>query len=114
MIGFTMIMNVRKQPYGMPTSMMANLHNSMSTFTDPMATIISPLQWPGPAVNNLGQSTQPPGVGFSAQLPAFTTNFAELLRQQMDESNHDMVHMLAQHMGMISNPLIQNTTQTNQ
>ena len=32
----------------------------------------------------------------------------------MDESNHDMVQMLAQTMGTIFNPLIQNTTQSNQ
>lgn len=36
------------------------------------------------------------------------------LRKQMDESNHEMVHMLAQQMGTIFNTLIQNTTQTNQ
>ena len=52
--GLTMPMNDREQPYGMPTSTMANLHNSTSTFTDPMANIISPLQGLGSAINNLG------------------------------------------------------------
>lgn len=107
---FTMPMSGREQPYGMPTSTMENLHNSTSTFTYPMATIISPLQESGSAVNNLGRSTQTPGMGFSTQLPTFTTNYVAVLRQQMDESNHDMVHMLAQHMGTIFNPLIQNNT----
>ena len=32
----------------------------------------------------------------------------------MDESNHDMVQMLAQTLSTILNPLIQNTTQLNQ
>lgn len=32
----------------------------------------------------------------------------------MDKSNHEMVQMLAQTMGTIFNPLIQNTTQSNQ
>lgn len=32
----------------------------------------------------------------------------------MDESNHEMLRMLSQQMGTIFNPLIQNTTQTNQ
>lgn len=54
---FTMPMSGRKQPYGMPTSMMANLHNSASPFTDPTTTIISPLQGSGLEVNNLGQTT---------------------------------------------------------
>lgn len=93
--GFTMQMSGCEQPYGMLTSTMANLHNSTSTFTGPMATIISPLQGSGSAVNNLGRSTQPPELGFSAQLPVFTTNSAAILRQRMDESNHDMVHMLS-------------------
>lgn len=44
----------------------------------------------------------------------FTTNSAAVLRQQMYESNHEMIHMLAQQMAKIFNPLIQNTTQINQ
>lgn len=37
-----------------------------------------------------------------------------VLRQQTDESNLEMVNMLTRHMGTIFNPLMQNTTQTNQ
>lgn len=44
----------------------------------------------------------------------FTTSFAAVLRQQIDESTHEMVYMLTQKMGTIFNPLIQNATQTNQ
>ena len=47
-------------------------------------------------------------------MPNLTTNSASYLRQQMDESNHDMVQTLAQTMGTIFNPLIQSTTQANQ
>jgi len=47
-------------------------------------------------------------------VPPITNNYAQVIRQQMDESNHDMVQMLTQQMGAVFNPLIQNTTQTNQ
>lgn len=43
-----------------------------------------------------------------------TNNFAAVLRQQIDESNHDMVQMLAQIMSAIFNPLIQDKTKMNQ
>lgn len=35
-----------------------------------------------------------------------------VLRQQMDEGNHDMVNMLTQQMDTIFNPLIQNMNQS--
>lgn len=53
-------------------------------------------------------------VFFAQQMPNFTTNSAAVLRQQTDESNHEIVHILAQKIGIIFNPLIQNTTQRNQ
>jgi len=34
-----------------------------------------------------------------------------LFRQQMDESNHELVNLLTQQIGMVLNPLIQTTTQ---
>jgi len=36
------------------------------------------------------------------------------LRQQMDESNHDMVNMLTQQIGTFFNPLIQNINRSYQ
>jgi hypothetical protein len=36
------------------------------------------------------------------------------MRQQMDDSNHDMVNMLTQQIGTMFNPLIQNTNQSYQ
>lgn len=51
---------------------------------------------------------------FPTQISNLTNNFAAVIRQQMDESNHEMVQMLANQIGTIFNPLIQNTTQTNQ
>lgn len=105
--GFTMPLNGREQLYGMPTSMIENLHNATSTFVDPLVNMFYPLQGSRPAVNNMSRINQTPGVGFSAQLRLnFTTNSTTVLRQQMDKSNHEMVHMLAQQMGTIFNLLI--------
>lgn len=49
------------------------------------------------------------GMGFGSQaMPTFTINYVMAMRQQMDESNHDMVNLLTRQMGIIFNPLIQN------
>ena len=104
--------NGREHPYGMSTSVMASLHNSASTFNDPLVSTFSPLQGSGSGINNLGRNTQPPG--FATHLPAITTNFVAVLRQQMDDSNHRMIGVLAQKMGAIFNALVQSATQTNQ
>lgn len=108
-----MPINGCEQPFGMPTAMMANLHNSSSTYADPLVNASSPLQGYGFGVNNLGQN-QPLGMGLHTQMSNLTDNFVAVLRQQMDKSNHEMVQMLAQTMGIIFNLLIQNTTHSNQ
>ena len=47
--------------------------------------------------------------------PQILTTYSMItLRQQKDESNHDMVSMLTQQIGTIFNPLIQNTNQSYQ
>ncbi|KAK2416752.1 hypothetical protein QL285_039119 [Trifolium repens] len=43
-----------------------------------------------------------------------TTTSVLSLRQQMDESNHDMVNLLTQQIGTVFNPLIQNTNDSYQ
>lgn len=53
-IGFSMPLNGHEQSFGMSTSMMASLHNSTSTYADPLVNASSPLQ--GSGVNNLGRS----------------------------------------------------------
>ncbi|XP_050919575.1 uncharacterized protein LOC127137133 [Lathyrus oleraceus] len=55
--------------------------------------------------------SRPPGFGLTSQsIPTFTSSFIVVIRQQMDESNHEMVHMLTQQMGTILRPLIQDST----
>lgn len=45
-------------------------------------------------------------------MPLSNTSVA-VLRQQMDDSNHELVNMLTNQMGTIFNPLIQESTETN-
>ena len=52
--------------------------------------------------------------GTSHTMPSLTNASTSILRQQMDESNHDMVQMLAQSLSIVLNSLIKNTTQSNQ
>jgi len=42
-------------------------------------------------------------------LPPLTTDSMNLLRQQMDESNHEMVNFLTQEIGTVFNPFIRDT-----
>ena len=102
--------------YGMPPEFMANLHNSSSTFGSSSTFRESPLsafqpyQGLGPLTNQL---SRPPGFGLSSQaIPTFTSSSVAVMRQQMDESNHEMVHMLTHQMGTILRPLIQDSTQS--
>ena len=97
----------RDQPYGMPTLMMTNLQSAPPVFLEPVMTL--PLQEAGFRVN-MGRNSQSLGMGYSTCMPNLTNNSAAVIRQQMDESSHHMVQMLAQTMGTILNPLIQNTT----
>lgn len=49
-----MSLNGREQPYGMPSSMMTNLHNTTTAFDDLMVNTFSPMQGSGFVVHNMG------------------------------------------------------------
>ena len=105
--GFSITWMGREQPYGMPTTEMASLMNVASTFSEPLVNATSPLQGSGTSRNQfLG--------GPSHMIPSLTNASTAILRQQMDESNHEMVQMLAQTLSTVLNPLIQTATQSNQ
>jgi len=94
----------REQPYGMPTSMMANVHNSASAFVD-QANPFTMHNIHSPSSSSIfGRNTR----------PTLTTDSMNLLRQQMDESNHEMVNMLTQQIGTVFNPLIWDTNRSYQ
>ncbi|XP_050908201.1 uncharacterized protein LOC127121810 [Lathyrus oleraceus] len=90
---------------------MANLQNASYTFSEPVVNINSPVQGSG---INMGRTNQSLGLRHPTQLPTLTNNSAAAWRQQMDESNHEMVQMLTQTLTTVLNPLIQNTTQSDQ
>ena len=94
----------REQLYGMPTSMMADIQNSVSIFADQA----------NPFTIHNAYSPSSSSVFGRNSLPALTTDFMRSLRQQMDESNHEMVNLLTQQIGTLFNPLIQNTNRSYQ
>jgi len=87
----------RNQPYGVPSSFMVGLHTNPSSFSKSLNAIHSPCFHPG--------------VGFPGSNPQQTLTNASImaLRQQMDDTNHEMVNMLTQQIGTVFNPLIQQT-----
>ena len=110
--GFSTVWLNREPPYGMPTSELTSLTNATSTFSEPLVSASSPLQGSGVGMANMGRNQLLGGT--SHVMPGLTNASTAVLRQQMDESNHDMVQMLAQTLSTVLNPLIQNTTQSNQ
>lgn len=76
-----------------------------------IASLVHPYLASGYAVNNLGRMAQPPG-GLRHIPPGMsflTNNSLQSMRQQMDESNHEMVNMLTHQIDTMLNPIIQNT-----
>ena len=89
----------------MPTSFMAGLHNTTTTTS-------SPFQESSYGMNHMGLNTQ--NLESFTQMPMLTTNNQATFRQQMDDSNHDMIGVLAREMSIIFTHLIQNINRTNQ
>lgn len=113
LFGFSMAMNNKDYPYGMPTSMMVGLHTNMSTFSDnAMATVSSynPQNAFASTINNMVRSGGICYIPYTS--PSLNTTSMMDMRQQMDESNLELVNSLAQQMEIIFNPLITNTNQT--
>ncbi|KAK2435120.1 hypothetical protein QL285_020199 [Trifolium repens] len=92
----------RNYPYGMPTTMMQGLQTSALLFTETAPGVYVP--------NNPGTF----GSATRNNTSALTNTALAAMRQQMDDSNHDMVNMLTQQIGTVFNPLIQNTNQSYQ
>ena len=102
-----------RRTYGM-SEFTANLHNSSSTLGSSSA-FGENLSLPFQTYQGLGPLSRPPGFVLPSQaIPTFTSSSVAVMRQQMDESNHEMVHMLTQQMGTILRPLIQDSTQSYQ
>jgi len=89
MQNLTIPMTTREKPSGMPTLLMASLHNNASTFVD-HANPFTPYNANSPSSSSVLSRNAP---------PTLTTESMISLRQQMDESNHQMVNMLTQQIG---------------
>jgi len=76
----------REQPYGMPTLMMANLHNNASAFTDHVNSF-TPFNTHNPSSSS---------IFCRNALPTLTTKSMMLFRQLMDDSYHEIVNLLTQ------------------
>src|SRR3954470_1888326 len=88
--------------FGMPTSMMQGLHTNPSLYSDSMM-----------ATSTSSLGGRPIGIGYNHQaLPSLSTTSILSIRQQMDESNHEMVNALTQQMGTVFTPMINNTNQS--
>jgi len=76
---------------------MAGLHTNPSSFSE--------------SLNVMHSLLFHPGVGFPGSNPQQSLTNASLmdLRQQMENTNHEMVIMLTQQIGTVFNPLIQQT-----
>ena len=82
--------------------MMANIQNSASIFADQA----NPF-----TIHNAHNPSCSIIFGRNS-LPALTTDSMRSLRQQIDESNHEMVNLLTQQIGTMFNPLIQDTNRS--
>src|SRR4051812_2388097 len=88
--------------FGMPTSTMQGLHTNPSLYSDSMMAT---------STSNLGG--RPIGIRYNHRaLPSLSTTSILSIRQQIDESNHEMVNALTQQMGTVFTPMINNTNQS--
>lgn len=71
--------------------------------------VSSPLQGSAPGGSRGNQSRIMPN---QLVVPPLTNTSVEVLREQMDDSNHDLVHMLTNQMGNVFNPIMQESAKT--
>jgi len=84
-------------PPGRPTTSMLGLHTSKASSSQNLHAQLPPLFTPRVAAT------------FPTPQQTLTSNSLAALRQQMEESNHEMVNMVIQHIGKVINPLIRDT-----
>jgi predicted transcriptional regulator len=94
----------REQPCGMPTLMIENIQNNASMFADQV----------NPFTMHNAHSPSSSRIFGRNCLPALSTESMRSLRQQMDESNHELVNLLTEQIGTVFNPLIQDTSRSYQ
>lgn len=110
-------LQIRDHPFGMSTAVMGGLHTNSSMFSNNAIVVQSPLNHhlaSGYAINNPIQFHQPQvGTMFASQpFPSITTGSIPVMRQQMDENNHEMVNMLTHQMGTVLDLILEITNHT--
>lgn len=95
--------------YGMPYSVMPGVStfNPAVTFEN-IQNLSSPLQGSAP-----GGSRGNQGLPYQPIVSSLTNTSVAVLRQQMDDSNHELVNMLTNQMGNVFNPIVQELVETN-
>jgi len=84
----------RRMPYGMPTSMLQGLHTNPSASSETLNVPLPQLFNPGVSVPFV--APQQSFVPFGSPQQSLTNASLNTLRQQMEETNHEMVNMVTQ------------------
>lgn len=98
--------------------MMENLHPSTSIYSEIKMATSSPFNPYLASVSimgNFGQLVEPPeGIWYFPLhgVLYLTNNFLQVMIHLMDESNHNMIHTITQHIGNVFTPLLENTTRS--
>lgn len=110
----------KEQSYCMPTAMMTSLHPSTSIYSENVMSISTSFNLYFASVfimGNFGRMVQPPcGIGYFPPHDAssLTNNSLQVIKQLMDESNHDIIYTITQYMCNVFTPLLKNTTRSYQ
>lgn len=98
--------------YGILYSMMPRFQSTVNptVVSSDMHNVSSPLQGSAPGGSRGNQSRIMPS---QPVVPPLTNTSVAVLRQQMDDRNHDLVHMLTNQMGNVINPIVQESAETN-
>jgi len=105
--GFLNLGTGRRMPYGMPTSLMQGLHTNPYASSKSLNVQMPQLFNPGVSVpfGTPQQSFTP----FGSPQQSLTNASLNMLRQQMEETNLEMVNLVTQQLGTVINPLIRDT-----
>ena len=110
--GFLNLGTGGRMPYGMPTSLMQGLHTNSSVSSESLNVQM-------PQLFNLGVSVpfgtpQQSFTPFGTPQQSLTNASLNALRQQIEETNLEMVNLVTQQVGMVINPLIRDTNNSYQ
>jgi len=102
----------RRQPYGMPTTLMQGLPKNPSTSSESLN--VNMPQLFNPRVSVPFGTPQQSLTPFGSPQQSLTNASLNALRQQMEETNHEMVNLVTQQVGAVINPLIRDTNKSYQ